>query len=117
MRIANQIAAEMLKKYPFVFRNSVGMATDNKGHKFKFGLYPGSSDYIGFIDEKTYAPDGFGIGMIPRFASIEIKCYGDKLSPKQRKWNKVMQEHNCIVEVWSEDSKGNIIVKIGKDII
>ena len=115
MRTANQIAAEMLKQHPFVFRNSCGMATDSRGHKFRFGLHPGSSDYIGFVDKQVYS---YGdADTIPIFASIEIKCYGDRLSPKQRKWNKVMQEHGCIVEVWSEDRKGNIVVKTGEEII
>jgi hypothetical protein len=115
MRTANQIAAEMLKKYPYVFRNSCGMAVDKKGHKFRFGLYVGSGDYIGFAD--TQIEDGFGHDItIPCFTSIEIKTYGDKLSPRQKKWNKIMLSHNAIVEVWSEDKQGNIVIKTGEEI-
>jgi hypothetical protein len=111
MRTANQIAAEMLKKYPFVFRNSCGMAVDKKGHKFRFGLYPGSGDYIGFMDTTDDYHDNK-----PIFVSIEIKTYSDKLSPRQRKWNSFMMDHCCVVEVWSEDKQGRIVVKTGEEI-
>jgi hypothetical protein len=111
MRTANQIAAEMLKAHPFVFRNSCGMAIDKNGNRFRFGLHPGSSDYIGFKD------GNMSTNWQPIFASIEIKRFKDKLSPAQRKWNKVMQEHNAVCEVWSETKDGEIKVLTGKDII
>lgn len=111
MRTANQIAAEMLQSRPFVFRNNCGMAKDATGRKFRFGLHPGSGDYVGFVDTTDDYHDNK-----PIFASIEVKTYGDRLSPRQRKWNNFMMDHCCIVEVWTENKAGEIIVLTGKEI-
>lgn len=113
MRTANQIAAEMLKVHPMVFRNSVGMAMNPKtGKKFRYGLHKGSSDWIGFTDTQI-------LGLwddVPIFTCCEIKTYGDTLKPDQRKWNKIMLSHNAVVEVWTEDKQGRIVVKTGEEI-
>lgn len=63
-----------MTKYPSVrlFNNAVGIYKDPKGHVFRFGLAPGSSDLIGwksgFITQedvgKKYA----------RFLAIEVKA-------------------------------------------
>jgi len=113
MRTANQIATEMLKKYPMMFRNNVGMAVNPKtGKKFRFGLMKGSGDWIGWsVVYKSSCMQSFCI-----FTSVEIKTYGDTLKPKQRKWNRAVLRDGGIAEVWSENATGEIVIKTGKEI-
>jgi hypothetical protein len=111
MRTANQIAAEMLRIHPMVFRNNVGMAMNPKtGKKFRYGLMKGSADFIGWT---TLTINGYKYAV---FTSIEIKTYGDTLKPAQRKWNRAVLRDGGIAEVYTEDKQGRIVVKTGEEI-
>jgi len=79
------------------------------GNIIKYGLYPGSSDTIGW-QETVITPDMVG-QTIAVFTSIEIKTENDKLSDKQRKWNRAVRKSGGIVEVWHGVGDGIEVLK------
>ena len=116
----NDILNKIYKKYSYVFTNDNGRAIVGGkqyfakkdsvihikkgdrvtigGSPISYGLYPGSSDTIGW-QETVITPDMVG-QTIAVFTSIEIKTENDKLSDKQRKWNRAVRRSGGIVEVW-----------------
>lgn len=116
----NEIANKALEEYPFIFSNPVGTAIVGGkqfyakkagaipvkkgdritigGQNITFGLYPGSSDYVGW-NEIIITPEMIG-QKIAVFTSIEIKTENDKLSKKQRTWNRIVRQAGGIVEAW-----------------
>lgn len=114
-----QISDRVLAKHPMMFRNAVGygIATSPKaihrmkdgkllldhGSPIRFGLYPGSSDMLGFR-EIVVTPGMVG-WKLAIFQGIEIKTEHDRLSKEQRIWNRVLQEAGAIAEVWHYNGK------------
>ena len=114
-----QIGDALLSKHPMMFRNAAGygIATSPKaihklqGGKFlldhgsplRFGLQPGSSDFIGW-ETVEVTPDMVG-KTVAIFQSIEIKTEHDRLSKVQRAWNKAVQIAGGIVQVWHYNGK------------
>lgn len=93
----------LLSKHPYLFKNPVGSGVVGRisqikpgrfiveGQRIKFGLHPGSADFVGF-EEST-----------GRFMSVEIKTEHDRLSAEQRKWNKIVRANGGKAEVWWYD--------------
>ncbi|MCK4815595.1 VRR-NUC domain-containing protein [bacterium] len=68
------------------------------GSTITYGLFPGSADRVGW-DETVITADMVG-QTIAMFTSIEIKTENDKLSDKQRRWNRAVRRSGGIAEVW-----------------
>ena len=116
----NEIANKALKEFSFIFNNPVGSSVVGGkqfyakkdgaipvkkgdrvtigGQRISYGLFPGSSDYVGW-DETVITPDMVG-KTVAVFTSIEIKTENDKLSDKQRRWNAAVRRSGGIAEVW-----------------
>jgi len=93
-----------------VFRNNVGTAWTGKKRTrikndviiqdariIKYGLFPGSGDYIGFIP-KTITPDMVG-QRVALFVSCEIKTKTGPIQKNQEKWMNFIQENGGIAFV------------------
>ncbi len=131
----NDIANAIMDVFPFVFSNDNGKAYVGgkefvakaagpvyvkKGQRvvigcspIKYGLYPGSGDKVGWT-ETVVTQEMIG-QTVAIFTSIEIKTENDKLSKKQRTWNRVVRTAGGIVEVWKA-VKGEIVRMKGVDI-
>lgn len=110
---------EVLKDHLFVFRNDCGMAIvggrsiiDKRtgaqitagGAKIKYGLYPGSGDFIGWTTV-TITPDMVG-QQIAVFTSIETKTLNDSMSNRQRNWYERVKEAGGIAIIYKETKEG-----------
>lgn len=119
----NDIANKILEKYPMTFRNDNGMGyvggkkcRNDKGQIIiinpkiiKYGLFPGSSDRIGWTTIKiTKEMVGQDIAI---FTSIEIKTEGDRLSKEQKRWNKIVRKAGGISEVWKANGYDLIMLE------
>ena len=131
-----EIANKLLAENPTLYRNDCGVGYHGgivkyakrdgnihvkKGNLivinpryFSYGLYPGSADYIGWKPvEITEDMVGQTVAV---FHSTEIKTAGDRLSEKQRIWNRAVIRDGGLAEVWKE-KKGIIICMKGEEII
>jgi len=125
-----QITDAVLRDHPMMFRNAVGygIATApkfihrlndgkiliDKGSPIRFGLFPGSSDMIGY-KPTIITPDMVG-QTIAIFQGVEIKTEHDRLSEEQRKWNRALIRDGAIAEVWHYNGH-NIEILRGERII
>ena len=120
-----QITDAILREHPMMFRNAVGygLATNPKaihrldngkflvdrGTPIRFGLFPGSSDMIG------YKPTIITLDMVGQtiaiFQGIEVKTEHDRLSEEQRKWNRALIRDGAIAEVWHYNGHSIEILK------
>lgn len=116
----NDILNKVYDAFPFVFTNDNGKAIVGGkqfyakkngaipvkkgdrvtigGSPISYGLHPGSGDTIGWTE--TVITENMVGQTIAVFTSIEIKTENDKLSDKQRKWNKAVRKSGGICEVW-----------------
>jgi hypothetical protein len=97
------------KMHPFLFRNDNGMGYRKDGKPFKYGLYPGSGDLIGWTI-KTIAGRRIAV-----FTSIEAKTPGVKLSEEQIIWHNNVLAAGGISEIWQEQRSG-LYIKITEPI-
>jgi hypothetical protein len=81
--------------------------------RIKYGLFPGSGDYIGWTTIKI-TPDMIDYD-IAVFTSSEIKTEHDNLTKKQRAWNKAVRIAGGISEVLKEKN-GEIHIMKGEEI-
>jgi hypothetical protein len=120
----NDLENKVLKDYPFVFRNAVGMAhvggrevIDKRNgrsiivgaKRIKYGLFPGSGDFVGWTPV-TITPEMVG-QTIAVFTSIETKTINDNLSARQRNWFERVREAGGIALVYKETRDGVKIVR------
>ena len=120
----------ILAQHPMMFRNAVGYGIAaapkhihklkgggylvDKGAPIRFGLLPGSSDWVGW-EPVVITADMVG-KTLAVFCSIEEKLERDRLSADQRTWNRSVQRDGGIVEVWHVKGDAVEILK-GEDII
>jgi hypothetical protein len=112
----NEIINKLLESRPMMFSNPVGSGfvggkikhtQSGSGivvinpRRIKYGLCPGSADYIGWTSIEI-TPDMVG-KKIAVFTSCEIKTENDRLSKEQRTWNKIVRKDGGIAEVWKEN--------------
>jgi hypothetical protein len=130
MMTEQQITDAVLRDHPMMFRNAVGygIATApkfihrlnggkiliDKGSPIRFGLFPGSSDMIGY--KPTIITLDMVGQMVAIFQGIEIKTEHDRLSEEQRKWNSALIRDGAIAEVWHYNGH-NIEILRGERII
>lgn len=122
----NEIANKVSKEFPFVFSNDNGKALVGGkqfiakkdgaipvkkgdrvtigGSPITYGLFPGSADKVGWT-EKIINGEKIAV-----FTSIEIKTENDKLSDKQRRWNRAVRRSGGIAEVWH--AVGDVIERL-----
>jgi len=124
---SQEINNRVLEKYPMLFRNDCGVGyhggilKKTTGGKrividpkiFSYGLCPGSGDFIGWIPI-VITPDMVG-RKVAVFSSVEVKTEHDRLSDRQRVWNRAINRDGGIAEVWQEKN-GVIRVIKGKKI-
>jgi hypothetical protein len=77
--LLREIRLEAPKLGVTLFRNNVGMLTDQYGNKVRYGLSVGSADLIGWMQQPWYD----GTGAMAVFVAIECKAPGKKPTPQQ----------------------------------
>lgn len=81
------------------WRNNCGLAVTARGAKIPFGLFPGSADLIGMFRG--------------RFVGVELKTEVGRQSPKQRTWQKCVEDHGGVYAlVRSEDDARELLVEL-----
>ncbi len=81
---ATQLGARLL-------RNNVGLYYTKDGRPVRCGLAPGSGDLIGFVPVRITA-DMVG-QTVAVFLSAEVKTGTGRLSPDQRAWLEMVNQH------------------------
>jgi hypothetical protein len=122
----NDVNNVILSQHPFVFRNDCGMAFVGGSEMFvridgnvfmkkgwrviinpvriKYGLYPGSGDWIGWT-ETVITPEMVG-QKIAVFTSIEAKTLNDKMHRNQKLWKTNVQKAGGVALVYKETDYG-----------
>jgi hypothetical protein len=95
-----QVKYELSQNGYTLFRNNVGLAKLVDGRRIRFGLFPGSSDLIGW-KTITVTPDMVG-QKIAVFTAIEVKSKRGKTSCKQQNFIDVVRRAGGIAEIMKE---------------
>ena len=95
-----QVKYELSQNGYTLFRNNVGVAKLADGRRIRFGLFPGSSDLIGW-KTITVTPDMIG-KKIAVFTAIEIKSKEGRTSKKQQNFIDAARRSGGIAEIKRE---------------
>lgn len=67
-----------------LFRNSTGVAKDNKGHTFRFGLVRGGADLVGWQTTMQYDDRLGEVPGVARFVALEVKTPTGRVTDEQQ---------------------------------
>lgn len=87
-----------------LFRNNVGMAIQQDGRRIRYGLFPGSSDLIGWKSVEI-TPEMVG-RKVAVFTAVEVKTPKGRLSAAQKNFIDVVREHGGIAGVARTKAEG-----------